>query len=260
MSERRSLVGGPLAPTGLVVLMLLLWLGFLVHHSHRFAGSLWGGLLGMSGALLMLMPMAYTFVKRIPRLKRWVTPRISMRTLLAWHIYTGLLGAILGLLHTGHKFDSPLGIALTAMMLLVVLSGFAGRYLLGQISQELREKKAMLAQLELAYRRTAGEVAAHPEQLAALRPLAGFWGRLFGSLYFTALATVSGTATASAPVRILRLAESIADVEYAIKSHETLKRWFTGWLWFHIVTSVAMYALLALHVWTGIYFGLRWLR
>lgn len=260
MSERQPLAGGTLAAGGLFVLLLLLWLGFLVHHSHRFAGSFWGGVLGITGALLLLAPMAYTFIKRIPRLKRWVTATVSMRSLLAWHIYTGLLGAIFGLLHTGHKFDSPLGIALTATMLAVVVSGFAGRYLLGQVSQEVRDKKAMLTQLELAYRRTASEVAADPQQLAALRLFGGFWGRLFGSLYFTVLASFPGMPVPSAPVRILRLAESIADVEYAIKSHETLKRWFTGWLWFHVITSVALYALLASHVWTSIYFGLRWLR
>src|SRR5690348_3412700 len=115
-----------LAATGLVVLTLILWLGFLVHRSPRFAGSAWGGVLGVSGALVMLAPLAYTIVKRIPPLKRAITPRIPMGALLAWHVYAGILGPILGLLHTGHKFESPLGIALTGMMLLVVLSGFVG--------------------------------------------------------------------------------------------------------------------------------------
>ena len=259
MIERKSFAGGPWAAGGLVALLLLLWLGFLFHHSHRFAGSALGGVLGVAGALLMIAPMAYSVVKRIPSVKRWVTPRVPMRTLLAWHIYTGLVGAILGLLHTGHKFESPLGIALTAVMLVVVFSGFAGRYLLGQISQEVREKKEILTGLELAYRRTAAEVAAHPEQMAALRPLGGFWARLAGSLYVS-LVGEGAAGTTPAAVRAVRLADSIADVEYAIKSHERLKRWFTGWLWLHIVTSVALYALLALHVWAGVYFGLRWLR
>jgi hypothetical protein len=59
-------------------------------------------------------------------------------------------------------------------------------------------------------------------------------------------------------VRALRLAESMADLEYAIKTHETFKRWFSRWLKFHIVISVILYVLLALHVWSGIHFGLRW--
>ena len=236
---------------GLVVLMLVLWLGFLVHRSPRFAGSPWGGALGVSGAALMLVPLAYMIVKRVGPLKRAVTRRVSMRTLLGWHIYAGVAGPILGLLHTGHKFDSPLGIALTTMMIVVVLSGFVGRYLMSQTSQTIREKRETLTQLEVAYRRTAGELAAQPEQVALLQPVAGFWRRLAAGL-------VMPRSAAALPIRALRLSESIADLEYAVKSHETLKRLFAWWLKLHILISFILYGLLALHIWAGIYFGLRW--
>lgn len=239
--------------SGLVVLMLVLWLGFLVHRSPRFAGSAWGGVLGVSGAALMLVPLAYMIVKRVGPLKRAVTRTVSMRTLLAVHIYAGVLGPILGLLHTGHKFDSPLGVALTAIMIVVVLSGFVGRYLMGQTSQTIREKREMLTQLEVAYRQTAGQVAAHPEQVALLRPVGGFWSRLVAGLTMPRSA-----AAASVPVRALRLSESIADLEYAVKTHETVKRVFAAWLKLHILISFILYGLLALHVWAGVYFGLRW--
>lgn len=247
-----------LVATGLMVLMLVLGLGFLVHRSSRFAGSALGGALGVSGAVLMLVPLAYMVTKRIPPLKRAVTRRVPMRTLLAWHVYAGIVGPILGLLHTGHKFDSPLGIALTAMMVIVVLSGFVGRYLMGQFSQTIREKKEMLTGLELAYRQTAGELAAHPNQVAIVSPLAGFWSRIAAGLLLARPAV--GQAMMSTPIRALRLSESMADLEYAIKTHEGFKRWFAGWLRFHIVISFVLYGLLALHTWAEIYFGLRWFR
>ena len=119
MQERERLVA-----TGMVLLLLALWLGFAVHRSPRFAGSLMGGVLGVSGALLMVFCILYAPVKRIPAFKNLVTKRVSLRTLLAWHVYAGLVGSMLGLLHTGHKFDSVLGMLLTAAMLLVVVSGF----------------------------------------------------------------------------------------------------------------------------------------
>lgn len=251
MKERERLV-----VSGLVVLLLLLWLGFLVHRDTRFAGSLWGGVLSVSGAVLMLVPLAYMMVKRIAPLKKLMTRYASMRTLLAWHIYAGVLGPILVLLHTGHKFESTLGIVLTAMTILVVLSGFTGRYLMSQFSQTIREKKEMLTQMELAYRATATELAAHPEQAAVIRPLSGFLTRLVAGFFVVAGGTSPGATSAS--VRALRLAESIADVEYAVKTHEAFKRWFAAWLKFHIVISFFLYGLLALHVWSGIHFGLRW--
>lgn len=251
MKERERIV-----VTGLVTLLLLLWLGFLFHRDPRFAGSAWGGVLAISGSLLMLVPLLYLIVKRIPGLKRCVTRRVSMRSLLSWHIYAGILGPILVILHTGHKFVSPLGIALTAMTILVVLSGFAGRYLMSQFSQNISEKKQILTQLELAYRATATELAAHPEEVAALRPLSGFFRSLLARLFVASPAT--GARSAPVSVRAVRLAESIADVEYAIKTHETFKRWFAGWLRFHIVISSILYGLLALHVWAGLHYGLRW--
>lgn len=247
MKEREPLVAG-----GLVTLMLVLWLGFLVHRDPRFAGSAWGGVLGVSGALLMTLSLAYVVVKRVRAVKTWVTARVTMRAVLGWHMYAGLVGAILGLLHTGHKFESPLGVALTATMLLVVLSGYVGRHLMKQIALEVNEKKALLTRLESAYRETAGELAARPEEVAVLRPWSGFWGRLFASLFFPR------TVPAPAAVRAVELAESMADVEYAIKTHETLRRWFMGWLRVHVAASAVMYLLLALHVWAGVRYGLRW--
>jgi hypothetical protein len=251
MKERERLV-----VSGLLVLLLVFWLGFLVHRSPRFAGSLWGGVLGVSGATLMLLPLAYFVIKRTPPLKRIVTRRVSMRTLLTWHIYAGVVGPILVLLHTGHKFQSPLGIALTAMTLIVVVSGFVGRYLMSQFSQTVREKKEMLTRLELAYRETATELAGHPEQAAVLRPFSGFFTRILASELFASRDAGLGPTPVS--VRAIRLAESIADVEYAIKTHETFKHWFAGWLKFHIVISFILYGLLALHVWAAVHFGLRW--
>lgn len=251
MKERERLV-----VSGLVVLLLLLWLGFLVHRDTRFAGSFWGGVLGVSGGVLMLVPLAYSLVKRVKWVRDRLWRRVTMRTLLAWHIYAGILGPILALLHTGHKFNSPLGIALAAMMLLVVLSGFTGRYLMGYFTHELLEKRQMLDALKAVYDETAGELARQPEQAALLGTFAGFFSRVLAGLFIPSPA--AGPGGLAAPVRALRLAESMADLEYALKTHETFKRWFARWLKFHIVISAVLYVLLALHVWSGIHFGLRW--
>lgn len=251
MKERERVVVG-----GLVVLLLILWLGFLIHRSPRFAGSPFGGVLAVTGTVLMLVPLAYSIVKRIPQFKKAVTRYVSLRTLLAWHIYAGVLGPILVLLHTGHKFQSPLGIALTAMTLVVFASGFTGRYLMNQFSQTIQEKHQILTQLQLAYRSSATELAEHPEQVAMLQPLSGFFARLIASWFV--MPSETGADAAPVSLRAIQLTDSIADLEYAIKTHEMFKRWFAGWLKFHIAISFALYVLLALHAWAGIYFGLRW--
>lgn len=243
--------------TGLVLLLVVLTLGFYIHRDPRFPGSLTGGVLGLSAAALMLVPLVYLIIKRIPPLKRAVTPAVSMRTLLAVHIYAGVLAPILGILHSGHKFQSPLGIALTTMMVVVALSGFVGRSLMGQITAGARDQQQLLIGLRSEYDRVADDLVQSPEQVATLRPLAGFFTRLAAPFFVRDRSGPTGPVPAAA--RALRLSESMADVEYAIKSHDIAKAAFGRWLDCHIVIAIVLYALLALHVWSVWYFGIRWL-
>lgn len=248
MKERERVV-----VSGLVLLMTLTWLGFVFHRSPRFAGSFWGGVLAISGSVLMLVPLAYLFVKRIPPLKTWVTSRVPMRTLLTWHIYTGVVGPILVLLHTGHKFESAIGVALTGMTLIVVLSGFIGRYLMTYFSREIREKKTLLSRLQEEYKSLEQTLIQGSES-----------SQKAGGLYYlrmrllTWLAQGDSSREAHPELQIARLTDSIADVEYAIATHQQFKSAFKTWLKFHIVISLALYLLMGLHVWASIYFGLRW--
>ena len=96
-------------------------------------------------------------------------------------------------------------------------------------------------------------MTADPNQAALVRPWSGFWGRLVATVFHLFPRTSQPPA-----VRAMELAEAMADLEYAIKTHDTLRRWFAGWLRVHVVASVLMYALLALHVWAAIHYGLRW--
>lgn len=209
----------------LVALLAVLWLGFLVHRSPDFAGSAWGGAFAVSGSVLMLVPLIYSIVKRIVPLRRAVGP--AMRTFLVWHIYSGLAGAALVLIHSGHKFQSPLGVALTAMTLLVVLSGFVGRYLLGFIAEDVRTKQGHLVALRNTFVRLAAVAAGANAGLPAAKP---------------ALAVV----------------ESIADLEYGIRAEERIRALFSRWLKLHLMISAILYGLLGLHVWAALEFGLRW--
>jgi hypothetical protein len=248
MKERERIV-----VTGLVVLMLLLWLGFVLHQSPRFAGSLVGGVIGIVASAIMLAPLAYSGVKRIPWIRAAAKPRVTMRTLLSWHIYAGIAGPILALLHTGHRFESALGIVLTTFMLTVVLSGFVGRYLMSQISREMRDKTEILSQLEVAYADVSERIVA----LGAMHHV-GLAERLLSKV-FTERELVPPDG-GSFRLEAVRLSESIADVEYAIKTHEIFKTWFGRWLRLHIAISAVFYLLMLAHIGSTVYYGLRWLN
>ncbi len=217
--------------SGLIALQLVLWLGFAVHRSPRFPGSGTGAVLGISAAVLLGGPsLLYAAVKRIPGLKRRVVARLTVSTLLAWHIYGGIAGAILAILHTGHRFGSPLGTALMGAVFAVVFTGYVGRHVMGMVAVGLREKQRTLGPLVSSYNQLAGTIAARPRDDA------------------------SGVER-----RAAELAGSIADLEYAIRMDAVLRRRFGIWLVAHVVSSISFYVLLGLHVWASIHFGLRWL-
>ena len=207
--------------TTLGLFVLLFWLGFLVHASPRFPGTFAGSMLGIAGAALIILPsFLYASAKRSARLKS-VLP---IKRLLQWHIYSSFLGAVLVLAHSAHKFDSLLGMALTATTLLAVLTGYIGRFFLGYVSAELREKQATLAQL-----RRAGELSAESSSVAPI------------------LAQSPG-----------ELAAAVVELEYSVAGHEMLKGRAGTWLRVHFVIAIVFMVLLSLHVAAGIYFGLRW--
>jgi hypothetical protein len=227
------------------------WLGFLLHVSPSFAGSGLGAVFGISGAVLMFVPLGYVLVKRIPFLKAHITKYISLQTWLTIHIYTGIVGALLALIHTGHKYVSPLGIALTASMLLVVVTGYVLRYLTPFVSLDMKDKLLLLQTARGDLDSAWGVL----ENSAAERK-----GLPKAPLLTAGLASLGLSFTSDNPAgQVTALAEGVADLEFSIRTHELLKRWFARALTAHIILSVAMYALLAAHIAAGIYFGLRWL-
>ena len=237
--------------TSVLGLLLLAWLGFFVHRSPRFAGSGVGAMFGVAATLFMLVPLAYPIAKRISSLNARITPHVSMKTLLDLHVYAGLLGPLLAIIHTGHKFDSWLGMALTAVMLLVVVSGFAVRYLLTFVAHEMKDKLALLqtarGDLDSAWgalENSAPDVTAHPT----------------APILAAGLASLGlGIRFRSPASEVTRIAESVADLEFSIRLNEFFKRWFGRSLKLHIVLSAVLYVLLALHIAAGVQYGLRWL-
>ena len=238
--------------TGVVGLLLLAWLGFLVHRSPRFPGSGVGLVFGIAAAVLMLLPLAYTVAKRIPFLNARITPHVSMQSLLAMHVYAGILGPLLAIIHAGHKFDSWLGIALITVMLLVVVSGFSVRYLLTFVAHEIKDKLSLLQTARGDLDSAWGALENAPAEMKFL-PKAPMLAAGVASLGFD----IGSRGPAG---EVTRIAESVADLEYSVRMHEFFKRWFGRALKLHIGLSIVLYLLLALHIGSGIYFGLRWLQ
>jgi hypothetical protein len=233
----------------LMVLLLVFPLGFIVHVSPRFPGSLVGSLIGIGAAALMIVAIAYSLVKRVPAVRDRVSRKISAAGLLWIHIVAGVGGAILAVIHTAHKFNSPLGISLTGTLLLLVLSGYVGRYILAQIGRAVRGRKSELAALTSALKsRRPAEPHSQEAGLPPARP-AVWLHSLLGD----------EPETARASDDLTELAGAVADTEYAIRSEEVAGSMLRRWLVLHSVLAIILMVLLVLHIWAGFYYGLRWL-
>ena len=92
------------------------------------AGELFGHSLGILGFVLMLMTETLYSLRKRSRSVRWG----KMSVWLQFHIFTGIVGPYLVLLHTSWKFNGLAGVT-TLLTVVIVFSGFIGRYIYTRI-------------------------------------------------------------------------------------------------------------------------------
>ncbi|MGD9091494.1 MAG: hypothetical protein PVF74_01495 [Anaerolineales bacterium] len=88
------------------------------------SSNLFGHAIGIIGFILMLMTETLYSLRKRSRSARWG----RMSNWLNFHIFTGLVGPYLVLLHTSWKFNGLAGIVML-LTVIIVASGFIGRYI-----------------------------------------------------------------------------------------------------------------------------------
>ncbi|HEU0295031.1 MAG TPA: hypothetical protein VFR47_19975 [Anaerolineales bacterium] len=96
------------------------------------AREVFGHGLGILGFILMLMTETLYSLRKRSRSVRWG----KMSSWLQFHIFTGLVGPYMVLLHTSWKFNG-LASASTLLTVIIVVSGFIGRYIFTRIPRTL---------------------------------------------------------------------------------------------------------------------------
>lgn len=92
------------------------------------AADLFGHALGIVGFILMLLTETLYSLRKRTRSARWG----RMSSWLEFHIFTGLVGPFMVLLHTSWKFNGLAGVT-TLFTVIIVISGFVGRYIFTRI-------------------------------------------------------------------------------------------------------------------------------
>jgi len=92
------------------------------------ASDLFGHGMGIVGFVFMLMTETLYSLRKRSRSVKWG----RMSTWLQLHIFTGIVGPYMVLLHSSWKFNGLAG-AITLLTAIIVVSGFIGRYIFTRI-------------------------------------------------------------------------------------------------------------------------------
>ncbi len=122
------------------------------YREFRPAGSR-GLIYGITGASMMILMLVYTIRKRTGLFGR----RVPLRIFLDFHIFMGVFGPLLIVLHTSFKVQGLVAIAFWSMVA-VALSGYFGRYLYQQVPRDIEDKELSLQEINLMVAELGGEL------------------------------------------------------------------------------------------------------
>lgn len=138
----RSLFAGDVAV--LLAVSLLVWLAWEISHRGYFtAGDDVGYWIGVMGGVLMLLLFSYPLRKHLRFTHRWG----KMKFWLWLHVFLGVMGPMLILVHSTFRVGSlNAGVALYSMIV-VALSGVVGRFIYARVNRGLHGEKTNLREL-----------------------------------------------------------------------------------------------------------------
>lgn len=209
------------------------------------ASSLFGHGLGVAGFVLMLMTETLYSLRKRTRLARWG----QMSHWLEFHIFTGLVGPFMVLLHPGWQFKGLAGV-LSLLTVLIVLSGVIGRYIYTSVPRTADGMEIGLAALEYQVGQIEAEMQAgqpaDPTQPAA-RP--GFAGLL----------AVLGRATRSPEQRkashLRDLRRERDRLAHALRNRRSARRLLALWHAVHIPLGLTLFLVAFVHIAATIYYA-----
>ena len=98
---------------------------------------------GIAGSAMMILMLIYSVRKRTRLLGR----SMSLHSLLDFHIYLGVVGPLLIVLHTSFKVQGLVAVSFWSMVA-VAVSGYFGRYLYVQIPRNIAGNELSLQEME----------------------------------------------------------------------------------------------------------------
>jgi hypothetical protein len=234
------------------------------------ASGLLGHSIGVIGFMLMLATETLYSIRKRSRRASWGRPATWLRV----HIFTGLVGSYMVLLHSSFKFNGLAGLAML-MTVVVVISGFIGRYIYTAVPRnadglmlEAADLQTQIAMAEAELRRALASQPATTQALAAQfaapptttagpamlvlgRPLLRWRQR---RQWRSALRHLDPAARAQAS-QMEALVARRQGLQRQAASLATARRLLGVWHSVHIPLGVALFTVAFIHILAALYFA-----
>jgi hypothetical protein len=228
-------------------------------------GTFLGHGLGILGFLLMLATETlYSIRKRVRRFNYGPTGQW-----LRFHVFTGIVGPYLVLLHTAGKLHGLAGV-LTFVTVLVVLSGFVGRYVytatprtLGGVELDVVELQKMIEETDARLRAVGGRLGKAAQAILDAEPAEQGWVVVVARPYLrwrqhqrihAALARLDGEDRAE-----VALLEDLLDQHYRLRlqihSLAAARQLLAVWHLMHVPLGGVLFTLAFIHVFAALYYS-----
>lgn len=187
------------------------------------ASSLFGHSLGITGFILMLMTETLYSIRKRMRKASWG----RMSAWLQFHIFTGLVGPFMVLLHSSWKFNGLAGIVML-LTVVIVASGFIGRYIFTSIPRTIDGVEIEAHTLE-------SEIAALEEEIQK--------------------GQIPGLDRKPKNKEIQRLVKRKRAIQRQIRSLAISRRMLALWHSVHIPVGLALFSAAFIHIIAAIYYA-----
>jgi len=261
LQKSRELIYALVAIVFITILYLLM---VALERRTPAASSFYGHSMGILGFILMLATeILYTLRKRV-NLARWG----KMASWLEFHIFTGLVGPYLVLLHTSWQFQGLAGI-LSLLTLMIVISGFIGRYIYTAVPRTSDGVELSLAELEgqirqveetLARVMPQSEIKTTPiESRSMISPAGMVIGRL-GIELQNSLSTLRSMRGMRPAVRqhaqtLHKLIDERNRLQRQVASMATARKLLSIWHAIHVPLGLTLFAMAFVHIIGAIYYA-----
>jgi hypothetical protein len=242
-------------------------------HSQLRPSGYMGLRFGIVGLLLMILNLGYLARKNVPFLSRFG----ALRNWMAFHVFTGLVGPALILLHSSFLLRSALGTLSFVAMWVVVVTGILGRFIYSRVPRSLEGRELELQEVrqrlqgyfqELEKLGIGASILQNSKDgisegssggvLSTILGLFTSGGRMEREYLKLRKAVLSSKALRDSAHSILPLAKRIYRERQWLKRYAELRSLMGTWRFFHRWLAIVMLLVVAFHILMAVNFGDLW--